>query len=130
MTAIRRYHVLITLLILTSVCSQVLDIGLCCNQSTPAPVPTEAFSWVEDADSTSLPIQASVPYLPFTPDDNGSPDAQVDCFCHLVFTMPDLTPAKVYVGVSTSLQAEAPERPSSVILSTPGPVPIGQSPSA
>ncbi|NBC00424.1 MAG: hypothetical protein GVY15_06155 [Bacteroidetes bacterium] len=130
MTAIRRYHVLITLLILTSVCSQVLDVGLCCTQSTPAPSPTETLSWVGDADSPSGPIRASVPDVPAAPDDTRSPDAQVDCFCHLVFTMPDPTPAKAYAVVSTSLHAEAPERPSSVILSTPGPVPIVQSPVA
>jgi len=130
MSSIRRYHTLITVLILACVCSQVLDLGLCCHESTPAPSQTEPLAWVCGTDSTCPSIQASVSDTSSIPDDNRSSDAQLDCFCHLVFTIRDLTPAKAHAVVITSFHAEAPERPRSVILSAPGHVPIVQSPAA
>jgi len=124
MTLIRRYHSVIAALVLACVSMQVLDLGLCCDMSSPATTPTNDASWVSVTDSASPLPQASVYDALSAPDEGRSVEGQPDCFCHLVFTTGDLAPASLRAVLFPSPRAEAPERLTSVILSPPGHIPL------
>lgn len=121
MSTLRRHSAPLALLVLTCIGVQTLDMGLCCDTSTPVQT-TGGKVFVVDA--TSLLHLAARPSA--SGEERGATDqmTQPDCLCHLVFTSTSLAPALHRATAPTSLLTEAPEPLCSALLPPPGHVPI------
>jgi hypothetical protein len=137
---LRRYQALITLVLLVSVSTQMLDLGLCCtpvvwtdsdqSASSPGLTPFHQADIVSAADVLLADVEQAEDATAVDDLSNAIPPrtddsaATVDCLCHLTFT-----PVGAALGVSEVVHSSLFSvlmlgRLRAPYLARPGPVPI------